>query len=425
MIGGTITVEGLSKRYRLGARRQRFRTLREALSEAASPARWTRGRAGQGEELWALRDVSFTVAPGDIVGIIGPNGAGKSTLLKILTRITEPTEGWAEIRGRVGSLLEVGTGFHPELTGRENVYLNGAVLGMRRTEIQRRFDEIVDFAEVESFLDTPVKRYSSGMAVRLAFSVAAHLDPEVLLVDEVLAVGDAAFQRKCLGKMDDVARDGRTVLFVSHNMAVVQAFCRRGIVIRSGRLRLDGTASEAVSAYLRGLERAGQSDLADRADRRGWNQAIVRGIEITGADGLPEGTLMTGGPARFTFRVTEVQQQMSLSFAIVNVLGQPVARLSSAHPADQDVVTADSGDFHCEITALPLVPGRYRVDLALRGAGHLQDALEGAAFFDVEAGVFDGRGVAADDVDGSVFIPHRWSTPQERGSTGRPPRAAQ
>jgi lipopolysaccharide transport system ATP-binding protein len=220
-----IRVDNLGKRYRIGARQKQPNTLRERIENlVASPFDYLRSTLrGPSEEeiLWALKDVSFEIQQGDVVGIIGRNGAGKSTLLKILSRITEPTSGRAEVNGRVGSLLEVGTGFHPELTGRENIYLNGAILGMRKAEIDRQFDEIVDFAEIEKFIDTPVKRYSSGMYVRLAFAVAAHLEPEILLVDEVLAVGDAAFQKKCLGKIGDVAREGRTVLFVSHNMAAI------------------------------------------------------------------------------------------------------------------------------------------------------------------------------------------------------------
>ena len=235
MSAGAIRVDGLGKCYKLG-RRESYRTLRESILDAtAAPWRALRRAGsrpgGEAELLWALKDVSFEVAPGEVIGVIGRNGAGKSTLLKLLSRITEPTEGEAWIAGRVGSLLEVGTGFHPELTGRENLYLNGAILGMRRAEIRRKFDEIVAFAEVERFLDTPVKRYSSGMYVRLAFAVAAHLETEVLLVDEVLAVGDHRFQRKCLGKMGEIGKQGRTVLFVSHAMAAVQALCTRGIVL--------------------------------------------------------------------------------------------------------------------------------------------------------------------------------------------------
>jgi lipopolysaccharide transport system ATP-binding protein len=262
-----IRCEGLSKRYRIG-QQERYKALRDVISDAAAaPFRRLRHAiSGNGhnhaspfalrplrsDTIWALDDVSFEIKRGEVVGVIGRNGAGKSTLLKILSRITKPTRGSAEIHGRVSSLLEVGTGFHPELTGRENLYLNGAILGMRKAEIDRKFDEIVAFAEVEKFIDTPVKRYSSGMQVRLAFAVAAHLQPEILLVDEVLAVGDAAFQKKCLGKMGEVANQGRTVLFVTHNMTAVTQLCRRAILLDSGVVLRDGAAPEVISSYLSG-----------------------------------------------------------------------------------------------------------------------------------------------------------------------------
>jgi lipopolysaccharide transport system ATP-binding protein len=251
-----ITVDKLGKQFQLGKLQQRHNTLRDALVDGFSAPfrRPRRNGSTSGHDrqqiLWALRDISFEVQAGEAIGIIGRNGAGKSTLLKILSRITEPTEGYAYVYGRVGSLLEVGTGFHPELTGRENIYLNGAILGMRRTEITRKFDEIVAFAEIEKFLDTPVKRYSSGMYVRLAFAVAAHLEPEVLVVDEVLAVGDLTFQKKCLGKMEDVAKGGRTVLFVSHNMNAVQRLCSSSIMLERGHLVAQGSTPDVVTRYL-------------------------------------------------------------------------------------------------------------------------------------------------------------------------------
>jgi lipopolysaccharide transport system ATP-binding protein len=244
-----LRAENLSKRYRIGER-EPYKALRDVLSDAVGAAVRRRRRVEEAS-IWALRDVSFEVRRGEVLGLIGANGAGKSTLLKILSRITDPTEGRVVLSGRVGSLLEVGTGFHPELTGRENVYLNGTILGMRRAEIERCFDDIVEFAGMETFLDTPVKRYSSGMQVRLAFAVAAHLQPEILLVDEVLAVGDAEFQAKCLGKMKDVTREGRTVVFVSHNLAAVRSLCSRALLLEKGGLALDGPADEAVHRYLR------------------------------------------------------------------------------------------------------------------------------------------------------------------------------
>ena len=256
MKNSAIKVEGLGKKYKIGQKKRSHDTLRDSIMQGFSgifhsskaPANGN-GRNGDSNEFWALRDVSFEVKPGEIIGIIGRNGAGKSTLLKTLARITEPTEGSIDIFGRVGSLLEVGTGFHQELTGRENVFLSGSILGMKKTEIHRHFDEIVDFAEVEKFIDMPVKHYSSGMYLRLAFGVAAFLQPEILLIDEVLAVGDAVFQKKCLGKMDDVSKQGRTVLFVSHNMGAVQELCQRGILLESGCVVFDGKAIDCVSEY--------------------------------------------------------------------------------------------------------------------------------------------------------------------------------
>ena len=246
-----ISVNNLSKQYRIG-QRQPYKTLRETLMNTIkSPVRFfNRNGLEEDNTIWALKDVSFEVKEGEVIGIIGRNGAGKTTLLKILSRVTEPTEGMIKLRGRVASLLEVGTGFHPELTGRENIFLNGSILGMTRQEIKSKFDEIVAFAEIEKFIDTPVKRYSSGMYVRLAFAVAAHLDPEILVVDEVLAVGDAQFQKKCLGKMEDVAKGGRTVLFVSHNMAAIRSLCQRVLLIEKGCISFEGEAQEAIDKYL-------------------------------------------------------------------------------------------------------------------------------------------------------------------------------
>jgi lipopolysaccharide transport system ATP-binding protein len=278
-----IRVENLSKQYRIGASPERYRTLRDTLTRAVrDPLAAIRGNSN--ETIWALKDVSFEVQRGQVLGIIGRNGAGKSTLLKVLSRVTEPTEGYAEIHGRVGSLLEVGTGFHPELTGRENIYLNGAILGMKRAEIDRKFDEIVAFSEVEKFIDTPVKRYSSGMYLRLAFAVAAHLEPEILVVDEVLAVGDAEFQRKCLGKMSDVAQEGRTVMFVSHNMSAILRLTEETILLEKGKMVLRAATPKAVDYYMA----AGFSQLGERtwdADEIPSSAAPFRPIALRVCDG--------------------------------------------------------------------------------------------------------------------------------------------
>jgi len=254
-------------------------------------------KSSQKEDFWALKDVSFEIKQGDRVGIIGRNGAGKSTLLKILSRITEPTSGRISIKGRVASLLEVGTGFHPELTGRENIYLNGAILGMSKAEIKRKFDEIVDFAEVEKFLDTPVKHYSSGMYVRLAFAVAAHLEPEILIVDEVLAVGDTQFQKKCLGKMKNVAKEGRTIIFVSHNLRPVQTLCSRGILLKQGTVFADDTVDVAVNSYLQNLEQGYFQHLLKRTDRDGKVHVRLSQIKISSGGNYHSTTLVTGFPA--------------------------------------------------------------------------------------------------------------------------------
>ncbi|MGH7215165.1 MAG: ABC transporter ATP-binding protein, partial [Tepidisphaeraceae bacterium] len=287
----SLEIFDLGKRYRLGDK-EHYRMLRDALVKTATaPVRLARRLINgapphdPSRELWALRNVSFDVKRGECVGIIGRNGAGKSTLLKILSRITDPTEGGADIRGRVGSLLEVGTGFHQEMSGRENIYMNGALLGMRKIEIDRKLDEIIAFAEVEKFIDTPVKRYSSGMYMRLAFAVAAHLEPEVLVVDEVLAVGDAAFQKKCLGKMGDVARHGRTILFVSHNMAAVQALCQRAVMLDRGRVQECGPVGDVVQKYIQQVTAIEAIPLVDRPDRQGDGAARVLSLRIENAAG--------------------------------------------------------------------------------------------------------------------------------------------
>lgn len=285
-----IKVENLSKRYWISHKKvAHYNTLREDLINIfKKPINWLNGRKEKKEHIWALKDINFLIEPGEILGIIGPNGAGKSTLLKVLTRITPPTEGKAIVRGRVGSLLEVGTGFHPELTGRENIYLNGAILGMRKMEIDKKFDEIVEFSGVEKFLDTPLKHYSSGMNVRLAFSVAAHLEPEILLVDEVLAVGDAAFQKKSLRKMEEVSRKGRTVLFVSHNMVSIINLCPRTILLDSGKIVMDGPTSNVIEHYM-GLKenKITQVVWQDPLSAPGDEEVRLHKVRVLSSEGKP------------------------------------------------------------------------------------------------------------------------------------------
>ena len=418
MSANAITAEHISKKYRLGEnlRRYRTRTLRETVAgtiSATLPSRSLSTAGGPRPDIWALRDVSFKIDEGEVVGIIGRNGAGKTTVLKILSRITKPTAGRAEVRGRVGSLLEVGTGFHPELTGRENVFLSGAILGMRKSDIGARFDDIVAFADIGDFLDTPIKRYSSGMKVRLAFAVAAHLEPDILIVDEVLAVGDIAFQKKSLGKMGEVTAEGRTVLFVSHNMAVIQALCRRGIFIEQGSIVTDGSIEQAVRSYLGRLEGSVSQDLLARSDRHGRGQTKLSRVEVEGPDGTSR--LTTGSLARFRFHVTNLLPRLSCKFTIYNHFGQPVTTmLSEVLTAVDEHEAGDGSFFECLTDELPLVPGRYRLDVVIGTGRQRQDEIEGAAFFDVDQGLLRGRPIVGDEGYGSVAVAHRWLVPQAR-----------
>ncbi len=338
MVQSAIHIENLGKRYELGTRERAGRTFRETLVDlAASPFRRLRrlsGAASDENQFWALRRVGFDVAPGEVVGVIGRNGAGKSTLLKILSRITDPTEGRATIRGRVSSLLEVGTGFHPELTGRENVYLNGAILGMRKREISRKFDEILAFAGVERFLDTPIKRYSSGMTVRLAFAVAAHLESEILIIDEVLAVGDQQFQTKCLAKMNDVAHSGRTVLFVSHNMPAVERLCQRGVLLADGVVVADGPAREVVQKYLEQFDR---EVLEYQPKREASNQsARLTRIRMCDERGQTLENLTTGDVPRLEIECHVPNDRSDLKLAFVLHDSHQNAIFASS-PVDVDV----------------------------------------------------------------------------------------
>ncbi len=364
--GLAIRAERLSKRYLLGERR-RYRTLREALVSAAR-APFRPGRTEPRETIWALRDVAFEIRHGEVVGVIGRNGAGKSTLLKILSRITEPTSGRAELYGRVGSLLEVGTGFHSELTGRENIFLSGAILGMHRAEIERKFDEIVAFAEVERFIDTPVKHYSSGMYLRLAFAVAAHLEPEILLVDEVLAVGDAEFQKRCLGKMSSVASEGRTVLFVSHNMGAVTSLCRRTIHLREGRVYEDGPSGRVVANYLAEVLDGGDEDLARyRAGGMGKEARIVN-ARLLSPDGR---TVLFGDPltVELTVEAERALDRLSVGSSIFDVAGNCVGTLFT-----RETFSSAPGfrvRLNLRVAGLSLAPGSYQFGLSIgRGGQH-------------------------------------------------------
>jgi lipopolysaccharide transport system ATP-binding protein len=378
-----IRAEGLGKSYLIGheAEREHYTALRDVLARGArslarSAAGLLRGRqivAGDRiEQFWALKDVSFEVKRGEVVGIIGRNGAGKSTLLKILSRITEPSAGRVTIKGRVASLLEVGTGFHPELTGRENIYLNGAILGMTRAEIRAKFDAIVAFAEVERFLDTPVKRYSSGMYVRLAFAVAAHLEPEILVVDEVLAVGDAEFQRKCLGKMGEVASGGRTVLFVSHNMAAVRNICSRSLLLRNGQLMRDAPTDDVVDAY---VEESAQN-MAGRTTKR-----IHEGFTLERV-GLQPNRIASGDPATIEFEFTATRR-VRLSDVAILIHSSSNTRVAIIDIRDSGILPLSIKDgtilIRSQIEGLPLVEGDYAIGLYLGSDDFRDNLLELAA----------------------------------------------
>jgi homopolymeric O-antigen transport system ATP-binding protein len=415
-----INVENLGKKFHIGGLQKSYYRLTDQLTDMiVAPFRragnllrgQATGAAELNETIWALKNISFQVKSGEVVGIIGPNGVGKSTLLKILSGITDPTEGYADIYGRVGSLLEVGTGFHPELTGRENIYLNGAILGMKKAEIEHKLDDIVAFAEVDKFLDTPVKHYSSGMYVRLAFSVAAHLEPEILLVDEVLAVGDMAFQRKCLGKMDDVAKAGRTVLFVSHNMSLLQTLCQRGIFLQQGTLSIDGTITEVVDAYLQTLERAESQDLSKRTDRKGVGKVRLVSTEVSANGNGSSSILKTGQPARFVFGITDLVPGLACNFFIHDSIGQPITSFKSKTRGPDDSYDPQNGlKFICELDELLLLPGRYRIDVAITGDNRLQDFIEAATVFEVGDGHLGGRPIQPDGKF-SVGMNHRWILP--------------
>jgi len=409
-----IKVNNLSKRYRIGLKEELHSSFGAVLIDfIKSPLKNYRKYRSlykfddldqssrstpdslPSDIIWAVRNVSFEVKKGEVIGIVGRNGAGKSTLLKILSRITDPTSGYAEIRGRIASLLEVGTGFHPELTGRENVYLNGTVLGMTKKEIDRKFDEIVDFSGVEKFIDTPVKRYSSGMKVRLAFSVSAHLEPEILLVDEVLAVGDVAFQRKCIGKMQDVARGGRTILFVSHNLSVIENLCSRALLITDGKLAFDGTTKETIDLYSSEISELTNTELSERKDRKGLGE-----IKITKIDLLNNSNDIIVHPAsgqkliiRMHYKsfVNKVFDNCRVSVA-VSRNERPYFNLSTELIDTRSLNLSGEGYLDFIIDRLPLSQSTYNLTSFIEADGIVQDWVEAAAEMYVLDGNFYGTG---------------------------------
>ncbi|MDK3157472.1 ABC transporter ATP-binding protein [Kamptonema cortianum] len=414
-----IQVENLSKKYLIGHQKQAY-TLREAISNTTRSLShklitpWKKSESfSQTEEFWALKDISFEVKQGDRVGIIGRNGAGKSTLLKILSRITEPTHGRITIKGRVASLLEVGTGFHPELTGRENIFLNGAILGMSKAEIKRKFDEIVDFAEIEKFIDTPVKRYSSGMYVRLAFAVAAHLEPEILVVDEVLAVGDSQFQKKCLGKMEEVGKEGRTVLFVSHQMAAVEKLCSRGIVLRYGTKEYDGLTQDAINFYLQNIEKNIKNLDFRKIKRSGTGELKIVDFAIENSNGEVVPAVSAGEDIAllFYYHMNEDAplKNVSIGFSIHSLLGDTISILYSDYEGQTFNVNSSQGMFRCKLKNFPFSNGRYFVGARIISQGvEIDWPQDFLGYIDVEAGDFYKTGNVNHSGIGPILLRGEW-----------------
>jgi lipopolysaccharide transport system ATP-binding protein len=419
-MASVISVENLSKKYIIGHQKQeRYTTLREAIANEAK--RFTdklshpfaaKQNDPTHEEFWALKDVSFDIQQGDRVGIIGRNGAGKSTLLKILSRITEPTYGNISIKGRVASLLEVGTGFHPELSGRENIFLNGAILGMSKADIKSKFDEIVAFAEVERFLDTPVKRYSSGMYVRLAFAVAAHLEPEVLIVDEVLAVGDAQFQKKCIGRMSEVGKEGRTVLFVSHNILALQNLCNCGIELLQGKIVTSGEIQSVIRHYASQVTLISEMGISNRRDRKGNQSLNFTKVVIVDSAGNEKNFVTNGENSTIRFYYEsdfeKADSVTQVAFNLVTDSGYPIANLNTVDSGYQDISIYKSGYFECNITKLNIKSGRYTCSLYCSVNGEIVDWISEAFALDVVDGDYYGTGKLLDSSQGAVLIDHTW-----------------
>jgi lipopolysaccharide transport system ATP-binding protein len=418
-----IEIRNISKQYLLGETDGMYGSLREALRRAVvKPAKMLWGGTNAGKKsdkqtaFWALRDVNLDVEKGDSIAIIGSNGAGKSTLLKILSRITDPTEGEVRVRGRMASLLEVGTGFHPELTGAENIYLNGSILGMRKEEIDSKFEEITNFAGIGQFLSTPVKRYSSGMYVRLAFSIAAHLEPEILVVDEVLAVGDVAFQKKCLGKMAQAGMQNRTVLFVSHNLAAVEALCNKAIILQQGRVTFSGTAKDAIKFYLQsasgdGLHACSHTvDLIGAPGRPAKYRPQLKRLELYTQNDRPlTGEFPVGGPLKaiITLNLEEACTSFDASIAFDTTSGQRICTAHSAYEPER-LHQACSGEqvFICDISSVPLLPGEYRIGVGLDIGGAEVDWVDDATRITVGKSDFYGTGVIP--TRGTFLLQNRW-----------------
>ena len=422
-----IKADCLSKHYRLGAASRQHNTLRDHLMHRLRGlTRWGGGRQESNPSFWALKDISFEVKRGEVLGIVGHNGAGKSTLLKILSRITQPTTGTADIYGRVSSLLEVGTGFHSELSGRENIYLNAAMLGMRREEVRRKFDEIVAFSGVEAFIDTPVKRYSSGMYVRLAFAVAAHLEPEILIVDEVLAVGDASFQQKCLGKMEEVSRSGRTVLIVSHNMTVIEGLCERAILLEKGRVAKIGNTHEVVEGYADAIRGLAGTAIEARHDREGLGEILLTRIEVMDTQRHPVAAAITGRDVviRMYYRCAAGKEfkNCRVSISVNGRKAQDLFVLSTDIVDPKPLTLRGEGYVDFILPELPLTGGAYFFQSYIESNGHAQDWIKNVAPFSVLDADYYGTGKLCPpgwEANG-VLVRYRWEA-GETGSTGALP----
>lgn len=417
-----ISARGLGKKYLVPSSQYdaEYETLSDKLAGLLKvPLRWfDKQPTKQAKDwFWALQELDFDIQHGEIVGIVGRNGNGKSTLLKILSRITSPTTGYADLQGRVCSLLEVGTGFHPELSGAENIFLNGSILGMTRREIQKKFDAIVAFSEVEKFLNMPVKRYSSGMRVRLAFSVAAYLDPDILIIDEVLAVGDLAFQKKCLQRMNEVARSGRTILFVSHNMPAIESLCQRTIWLMHGRIHMDGATSKVVPKFVQamthsgGAENGAEVDLENHPHRVAHSRPIMKKLRLKSIQGDPSSLFGVGEGMQIelSYDACDAPSGMGFNIRIYHENGQPLMQLHSRIQSKLVISRNQSGTVRCNISSMPLLPGEYSVDVEVGTWSEPMDRIESAARFRIEARDFYGTGELPNSTDGSFVLPAEWS----------------
>ena len=425
-----IRADGLSKHYRIGAGTIQHNTLRDHLMHRLkSLTRRGEESSDSDTSFWALKNISFEVKQGEVLGIIGHNGAGKSTLLKILSRITQPTTGTADIYGRVSSLLEVGTGFHSELTGRENIFLNAAMLGMRREEVRRKFDEIVAFSGVEDFIDTPVKRYSSGMYVRLAFAVAAHLEPEILIVDEVLAVGDASFQQKCLGKMEEVSRSGRTVLIVSHNMTVIEGLCERAILLEKGCVAKVGKTHEVVEGYANAIRGLAGTPIDARHDREGLGEILLTRIEVLDTDRHSVAAAITGRDVliRMYYRCAEGKEFLNcrVSISVNGRKGQDLFVLSTDIVDPAPLTLRGEGYIDFIVPQLPLTGGAYFFQSYIESNGHAQDWIRNVAPFSVLDADYYGTGKLCPpgwEANG-VLLRYRWESSEGMSASTAPVRS--